>query len=141
MCIRDSPVDARLCERLFEARPDPVGTLSLDQFADLHPRHDDEIMPRRKPVGDAPEGLAQRPLDTVAVDRAADLAAHRDAEPDIPRLLVHAGKTVEDQVARRMGRTVAVDAIELAAAREPTCLLYTSPSPRDRTRSRMPSSA
>ena len=25
--------------------------------------------------------------------------------------------------------------------RKPTCLLYTSPSPRDRTRSRMPSSA
>ena len=24
---------------------------------------------------------------------------------------------------------------------DPTCLLYTSPSPRDRTRSRMPSSA
>ena len=27
------------------------------------------------------------------------------------------------------------------AAKPPTCLLYTSPSPRDRTRSRMPSSA
>ena len=26
-------------------------------------------------------------------------------------------------------------------ARAPSCLLYTSPSPRDRTRSRMPSSA
>ena len=30
---------------------------------------------------------------------------------------------------------------EFAAAREKACLLYTSPSPRDRTRSRMPSSA
>ena len=29
----------------------------------------------------------------------------------------------------------------LAAARSGDCLLYTSPSPRDRTRSRMPSSA
>ena len=29
----------------------------------------------------------------------------------------------------------------LAAARKYHCLLYTSPSPRDRTRSRMPSSA
>ena len=29
----------------------------------------------------------------------------------------------------------------LAKARFATCLLYTSPSPRDRTRSRMPSSA
>ena len=37
------------------------------------------------------------------------------------------------------------DALELRdtaiAQREETCLLYTSPSPRDRTRSRMPSSA
>ena len=30
---------------------------------------------------------------------------------------------------------------ELLNAKRPTCLLYTSPSPRDRTRSRMPSSA
>ena len=32
-------------------------------------------------------------------------------------------------------------AIILSLAHRPTCLLYTSPSPRDRTRSRMPSSA
>ena len=31
--------------------------------------------------------------------------------------------------------------IAVTAATPPTCLLYTSPSPRDRTRSRMPSSA
>ena len=30
---------------------------------------------------------------------------------------------------------------EIAAVPQQTCLLYTSPSPRDRTRSRMPSSA
>ena len=30
---------------------------------------------------------------------------------------------------------------EISAAKGYTCLLYTSPSPRDRTRSRMPSSA
>ena len=32
-------------------------------------------------------------------------------------------------------------AIKLRQISEATCLLYTSPSPRDRTRSRMPSSA
>ena len=32
-------------------------------------------------------------------------------------------------------------ATNLGAINFPTCLLYTSPSPRDRTRSRMPSSA
>ena len=30
---------------------------------------------------------------------------------------------------------------DISVARLPNCLLYTSPSPRDRTRSRMPSSA
>jgi len=34
-----------------------------------------------------------------------------------------------------------VRALEIIDELEPTCLLYTSPSPRDRTRSRMPSSA
>ena len=34
-----------------------------------------------------------------------------------------------------------VDLHEKIAKRTVTCLLYTSPSPRDRTRSRMPSSA
>ena len=33
------------------------------------------------------------------------------------------------------------DLIDYAFVCVPTCLLYTSPSPRDRTRSRMPSSA
>ena len=33
------------------------------------------------------------------------------------------------------------DKVQVLAARYAACLLYTSPSPRDRTRSRMPSSA
>ena len=35
----------------------------------------------------------------------------------------------------------ALDQVEKKAGKDPLCLLYTSPSPRDRTRSRMPSSA
>ena len=39
-------------------------------------------------------------------------------------------------------RTVAMDSTDgLVRGMDVTCLLYTSPSPRDRTRSRMPSSA
>ena len=34
-----------------------------------------------------------------------------------------------------------LDALVLPGGESTTCLLYTSPSPRDRTRSRMPSSA
>ena len=44
----------------------------------------------------------------------------------------------------QVGNTVHVDNVTLStvvAVPEPSCLLYTSPSPRDRTRSRMPSSA
>ena len=36
---------------------------------------------------------------------------------------------------------IVLDEIETDLGRIKTCLLYTSPSPRDRTRSRMPSSA
>ena len=35
----------------------------------------------------------------------------------------------------------AIDIVQMAWKSAWTCLLYTSPSPRDRTRSRMPSSA
>ena len=42
-------------------------------------------------------------LTLVAVDRAADLAADRDAEPHVLALLVTARKGVEDEIAGRMG--------------------------------------
>ena len=37
--------------------------------------------------------------------------------------------------------TLTIEIIDSTASQDNTCLLYTSPSPRDRTRSRMPSSA
>ena len=39
------------------------------------------------------------------------------------------------------GKTIRCDASNAAGQSTTACLLYTSPSPRDRTRSRMPSSA
>ena len=49
-------------------------------------------------------------------------------------------RAVEEGVLRRAGHTeAAVDLMKLSGLYP--CLLYTSPSPRDRTRSRMPSSA
>ena len=53
-------------------------------------------------------------------------------------------KTVEKEkvVAEKLnGRFAMMGFIALVGAYLTTCLLYTSPSPRDRTRSRMPSSA
>ena len=40
-----------------------------------------------------------------------------------------------------LSRTAQADAYYVAGRQVPTCLLYTSPSPRDATLSRMPSSA
>ena len=39
------------------------------------------------------------------------------------------------------GAALAMSILDYIASKGSTCLLYTSPSPRDRTRSRMPSSA
>ena len=50
-----------------------------------------------------------------------------------PTFPVNLGASAED--------VIFVEIDYLAAANAKTCLLYTSPSPRDRTRSRMPSSA
>eukprot|EP00656_Telonema_subtile_P041168 TRINITY_DN46295_c0_g1_i1.p1 TRINITY_DN46295_c0_g1~~TRINITY_DN46295_c0_g1_i1.p1 ORF type:complete len:123 (-),score=32.54 TRINITY_DN46295_c0_g1_i1:34-402(-) len=45
------------------------------------------------------------------------------------------------EAAQRVQREAMVTQREVAVAQREACLLYTSPSPRDRTRSRMPSSA
>ena len=44
-------------------------------------------------------------------------------------------------VAQRTNEKHGYTAVQLGAGQSKVCLLYTSPSPRDRTRSRMPSSA
>ena len=85
-----------------------------------------------KPALEAPGDRARRMLDRVTPPQefTADEAARR-----IAALL--------DRV--RADRTVAVIAVTTGAGKSHSaceaCLLYTSPSPRDRTRSRMPSSA
>ena len=69
--------------------------------------------------------------DQRAVDAAAQLTARGLVEPIL----------VDDLDAARSDAVVAAgEEIERADLDDP-CLLYTSPSPRDRTRSRMPSSA
>ena len=52
------------------------------------------------------------------------------------------GVFLQGGIKNRNGRMYPVDILENEVNRyNKTCLLYTSPSPRDRTRSRMPSSA
>ena len=74
------------CTRLTASVPPP-----LDQGADLRPGDEDEVVLGRQLLRQPPERLAQGPLDAVALDRAADLAADRDAEPDIGGVAVAGG--------------------------------------------------
>ena len=46
-----------------------------------------------------------------------------------------------EEILNAIAEKSVMDIVELISAMEENCLLYTSPSPRDRTRSRMPSSA
>ena len=64
-------------------------------------------------------------VERYAAKRAALMAAFNAAEDPMDRLEIH----------RK------IQALPRNSARIRVCLLYTSPSPRDRTRSRMPSSA
>ena len=68
----------------------------------------------------------------------ADADAETKEEVRIESAEELAAQEKEDRF--RDGTNIAA-AIEAAAGYLPPCLLYTSPSPRDRTRSRMPSSA
>ena len=68
-----------------------------------------------------------KPGDTVKAEQSLITVESDKASMEIPSS--HAGVVKELKVS--LGDTV----------NEGTCLLYTSPSPRDRTRSRMPSSA
>ena len=52
-----------------------------------------------------------------------------------------AGDTIADMVQLALAGDFVPFAVNVDAAEANDCLLYTSPSPRDRTRSRMPSSA
>ena len=55
--------------------------------------------------------------------------------------LQDAGDPVEQAKIYSDGGADEICFLDITASNENSCLLYTSPSPRDRTRSRMPSSA
>ena len=59
------------------------------------------------------------------------------------QILDETGGYTPDELVQQLGKLLHMPVLEMKAihALSPACLLYTSPSPRDRTRSRMPSSA
>ena len=79
-------------------------------------------------------GLAQRFSVVLLVAQGQGAVASPADAVDL-----HVGFAIAQVVLRRQG--FANDAIAALIVNGRYCLLYTSPSPRDRTRSRMPSSA
>ena len=77
--------------------------------------------------------------ETVALSnvtkRYGPITAVRDLD-----LALHAGEVIALVGHNGAGKTTQIKMM-LGLARPSACLLYTSPSPRDRTRTRMPSSA
>ena len=80
--------------------------------------------------------IARATLESIAF-QSMDLmeCMKKDSQVDIPEVRVDGGASENALLMQ-----IQADALGIRVIR-PACLLYTSPSPRDRTRSRMPSSA
>jgi hypothetical protein len=59
---------------------------------------------------------SEQALHAVALDRAAELATHRDPQARVGVVIGRARKRVDDEVTARMGASLAVHAFELTAA-------------------------
>ena len=70
--------------------------------------------------------MAEHPIETIGIIR--EVRSSR-----VYRVMLINGKSIVGHLPGRLA--------ELSASLLPGCLLYTSPSPRDRTRARMPSAA
>ena len=75
--------------------------------------------------------LAQEMTDATAQQKVDALFSYMEER----------GQSFYDEVVTQLEHALQCAALAKHRQTHPTCLLYTSPSPRDRTRSRMPSSA
>jgi len=92
-------------------------------------------------VGTALPGWNVRELSDRLIAHGADRVYHvHDAELEQYRTLPYA-RVMCELISRHRPQIVIYGATPIGRDLAPSCLLYTSPSPRDRTRSRMPSSA
>src|SRR5665811_1361544 len=123
MCIRDSPGTARGGGPQSGPQPPPPHLRQEPAQALAGP-----VELRQRPRRPATNNHAERGLRGAVIYRKLSLGSQSDSERTIERLL---SASVTCRLQRR----------SLFAYLADVCLLYTSPSPRDRTRSRMPSSA
>ena len=97
-----------------------------------------------EPSATQPLQQQQEPNDTHEAQRVADavIGANILAPPTLPEGSIHIEPLSDRELLQTRTRHRAHDVIEDMLARSNiSCLLYTSPSPRDATLSRMPSSA
>ena len=143
MCIRDRHVLVRPRGRAAQRAVHVV--LQLDDGApDLL-----DVRARRTPAGAAARALVPPDLDLQPDEVLADvgralleLARPRVLRVEVGQALVEVGERVLQALQVAGGGAARGPAGRLRGSdRRQVCLLYTSPSPRDRTRSRMPSSA
>src|SRR3954451_22611385 len=114
----------RLLDELGQRAANALEAVARGQLAHLGPRHHDDVLVGRQAVGQRHESLSEQALHLVAIDRAAHLARHRDAQTGavggLPR--GRAREAVEDEEAVADRPTLAIDALELRAARKAPAL-------------------
>ena len=128
-------MSARSLEQLI-ARYEDQETLTAAQYTELS----DALL-------ENPDLVAQI-TDDRAVDGMLSLIAFIESDEDdfvsqcLKRVpIVEAGQNKEESATPVVHDNVVIDVGNVSSSRLRTCLLYTSPSPRDQRGSRMPSSA
>ena len=131
----------RLCDRL------PYQIADLLHSCERRLRtHDGEFLPagpshqgtRRDDVPDRTYDVAENSVSGAVAERVVDAFEVVQVDGDEDRAAFDFGGEIANE---QVESALETPPIERAGERVMVCLLYTSPSPRDRTRSRMPSSA
>ena len=97
---------------------EPREAPALERLGQARARDQHEIVAGRQPVRELLERRAQAALQAVPVNRSAQLARDREAEPRRAFGIVLARKGVEDEEPGRDRPALAIDGVEIAGARK-----------------------
>ena len=127
--------------RVILVNSNPATIMTDPEVADatyiepITPEMVEKIIVKEKPDALLPTMGGQTALNTALALHESGALARHGVE------MIGAKAEVIDKAEDRQKFRDAMDKLGLESPRSKACLLYTSPSPRDRTRSRMPSSA
>jgi hypothetical protein len=109
-----------LRDQLLQCSRHGAGALALYEAGRVRTRDEDEVVTTGEPLVERPECFSEPALHRIPLYGASDLAAHRDPEANLLAIIIRvaAREGVEDQEAVGMGPPFAIDAIEIAAARQ-----------------------